>query len=99
MALVGWFELQGLVVNGAYLRIAELYWNTNDPRTLSFRVDAYASQEAYQEGYGAILSQPVQLELPLEDPQNERTALFNSVRELAYNTIKQLPNYEGSVDA
>jgi len=99
MALLGELSLEGLVVNGAYWKIGELYWNANNPGFLSFRIDGYASTETYQEGRGAIASQVIEIEMPLDNLEDPRTNLFNQVRTLAYEIIKTLPAYEGALDA
>lgn len=100
MALTSELNLEGLIAADAYWRIGELYWNANDPSTLAFRVDGYASTAAYESGHGAIASRIVQIELPLDQLDNPRTSLFNQVRAMAYGIIKgDVPEFEGSTDA
>lgn len=99
MALTAELNIEGLIADAAYWRIGELYWNSNDPGTLNFRLDGYASTEAYQQNKGAIVSKMIQIEMPLDQPEDPRTALFNQVRTQAYGLIKAVPGFEDSIDS
>ena len=99
MALQIDLDFNGMLVSGSYARIGEAYWNQNDRNTFHLRIDFYASQQAFTEGKDAISSQRYTVSLPLEDPTNEFTQIFNQIRALGYVAMKQLEPFQGAIDA
>lgn len=94
MALQAEVGIQGLSKPDGYWRIGSFFWDRNSPALITIRVDGYVSQEAYQSGSPAITSFESYIHL---DNEQVLTA-FNLSRSLAYDSIKQRPEFAESVD-
>lgn len=100
MAILKNFDLQGLVIEGAYWRIGSFYCSTiQTPVYVDIRLDCYVSEQAYQEGRRPLSHINRQIELDLSDAENPLTALFAEIRSACYSSLKATPEFEDGVDA
>jgi hypothetical protein len=114
MALQAEVEALGLYKNDAYWRIDQQVLVTRGGLIAAFAYGCYASQEAYQSGVAAIANDQFEVPVsPVVTPEMAQaldqlvgqfnveqlsTIAFALGRQVGYEHMKQLPQFENSVD-
>jgi hypothetical protein len=93
MALQQELNFEGFSIEAAYWRIGSFYYSAG---RVEIRLDCYASQQAFLDGFNAIASANESFTLNFQD--TSMTGMLDLMRAGSYGLLKTLDKYKNSLD-